>query len=102
MTGVVFCVGAMAQCQSKMCCLSRRHREQARSHMGSAMPAKFKSPPQIPVGASLLAKVVGQLASMPDVPTHSRASSFPQKSLWVQVGGVSSRFSKVSIRAGPK
>ncbi len=63
---------SLHQCQ--MC---RRIREQARSHMGSAVPAKFKSPPQIPVGASLLAKVVGQLASMPNVPTHSRASSLP-------------------------
>ncbi|MBA1379999.1 hypothetical protein FHK92_19695 [Pseudomonas brassicacearum subsp. neoaurantiaca] len=39
-----------------------------------ALPEHRKSP----VGASLLAKAVGQLASKLDVPTSSRASSLPQ------------------------
>ncbi|RYM43792.1 hypothetical protein EVS84_07800 [Pseudomonas koreensis] len=34
--------------------------------------------PQNPVGASLLAKAVGQSTDMLNVPTHSRASSLPQ------------------------
>ncbi|MBD0703376.1 hypothetical protein CF597_10220 [Pseudomonas sp. PSB1] len=35
-------------------------------------------PPQIPVGASLLAKAVGRSESMLNVPPSSRAGSLPQ------------------------
>ena len=44
---------------------------------------------EIPVGASLLAKAVGQSTSMLNVSTHSRAGSLPQEisGVWGLSGG---------------
>ncbi len=59
--------------QCRMC---HRLRGQARSHMGSAV-CRGVVPSSKTVGASLLAKAVDQLASMPNVPPPSRASPLP-------------------------
>ncbi len=56
----------------------RRLREQARSHSGGVFVHKIHVQHTNPVGAGLLAKAVGQLASLLDVPTPSRASPLPQ------------------------
>ncbi|SDT49193.1 hypothetical protein SAMN05216496_4891 [Pseudomonas sp. Z003-0.4C(8344-21)] len=38
----------------------------------------YSQTPQIPCGASLLAKAVAQSTNLPDVKAHSRAGSLPQ------------------------
>ncbi len=57
------------------CQLTRRHREQARSHIGSRMCPRSESIQHPPVGASLLAKAVGQSATMSTGMPPSLASS---------------------------
>ncbi len=57
--------------------MCRRHREQARSHRDFGCSQDLRSPSIPPVGASLLAIAVGQLASMVYVLPSSRASPAP-------------------------
>ncbi|SDV02075.1 hypothetical protein SAMN04490183_3222 [Pseudomonas corrugata] len=64
---------AIAACQTTQLCLVLRYREQARSHSGLGCSQIQRLPPSS-VGAGLLAKAVGQLASVSNVPTPSRAS----------------------------
>ncbi|MBA1381621.1 hypothetical protein FHK92_28180 [Pseudomonas brassicacearum subsp. neoaurantiaca] len=58
--------------------MRRPLREQARSHNGFVVWHGIASLCKTPVGASLLAKAVGQATLMLDMPAPSRAGSLPQ------------------------
>ena len=68
-----------------LCWMCRPLREQARSHRDCGQPWDWRSLKINTVGASLLAKAVGQSTSLLDVPDSSRASPLPQ-GLWSAVG----------------
>jgi hypothetical protein len=88
---------AIAECQSAIQSLTHRHRGQARSHKDCGWPWGWRSLKIKIVGASLLAKAVGQPTFLLNVPVSSPASRLLQWVVGVREGQA---YQKSTVGAG--